>query len=245
MATKRKKLTPATRPKNKLRRGGDCGYCCKKHDGVNEANACYQFQDAFEGFDKDWNCLSESMPKEFKEFSPKEESKTVTSFLKLGHLCDMLVRYIEFHINNDENDAFGVNGGADGEDRTTGFIEKVYVISAKAIKKAKDSLEGLPKLPKRIKDKLSILDDPFVDGYDIKVIAKIAEFENHSEDDIKELRDTHEALAGFYSELKSFCHFIYCHDHGRAQRRSWEDDCETVFNFEEKIGGFEVAKYWL
>ena len=245
MATKRKRLTPATRPKNKLSRGGDCRYCSEKHSDVNEANACYQFQDAFYGFDKDWNCLSESMSKDFKEFSPDEESKTVTSFLKLGHLCDMLVRYIKFHINSDTNQAFGVNGGADGEDRTTEFMKKVNEIAAKAIQKAKDSLEGRPKLPKRIKDKMSTLDDLFVDGYDMKAVAKMAEFEDHSEDDLKELRDTHEVLAGFYSSLKSFCHFIYCHDHGRAQRRSWEDDCFTVLYFEDKIGAFKVAKYWL
>ena len=245
MATKRKRLTPATRPKNKLSRGGDCCYCSEKHSDVNEANACYQFRDAYYGFDKDWNCLSESMSKDFKEFSPEEESKTVTSFLKLGHLCDMLVRYIKFHINSDTNQAFGVNGGADGEDRTTEFMKKVNEIAAKAIHKAKDSLEGRPKLPKRIKDKMSILDNPFVDGYDMKVIAKIAEFEDHSEDDIKKLRSTHEALAGFYSSLKELLHSSYCHDHGRNQRRAFEDsDIEAIAELEEKMGEFELVEYW-
>ena len=167
MATKRKRLTPATRPKNKLRRGGECGYCCEKHSDIREANQCYEFVDAYWGFDKDWNCLSESLPKEFKMFSPKEESKDAKSFLKLGHLCDMLVKYIEFHTDNDTNHAFGVNGAGDCEDRAGEFIVKVKVIATKSIKKAKDSLEGRPKLPKRIKDKMSILDDdPFVDGYD-------------------------------------------------------------------------------
>ena len=244
MATKRKRLTPATRPKNKLRRGGECGYCCEKHLDAQEANACYQFKDAYYGFDKDWNCLSECMPKDFKKFSPDEDSKTVTSFLKLGLLCDKLVKLIEFHIDNDTNNAFGVNGGADGEDRTTEFVEKVGGIAAKAVQKAKDSLEGRPKLPKRIRDKMSILDDPFVDGSDIKVISKIADFEDHSEDDLKMLRETYESLAGIYSSLKSFGHFIYCHDHGRAQNYSWDTDCETVLEFENEIGGFEVAEYW-
>ena len=244
MAPKRKRLTPSTRPKNKLGRRGECGWCCEKHEDAREASQCYYFEDAYYGFDKDWNCLSESMPKDFKKFTPEEESKTVTSFLKLGLLCDKLVKYIRFHINSDMNDAFGVNGGADGEDRTTDFMAKVRGIAAKAVQKAKDSLEGRPKLPKRIKDKMAIFDDPFADGYDMKVIAKMADFEDHNEVDLKKLRDTYESLAGFYHSLKNFCHYIYCHDHGRAQRRAWENDCETVFEFENEIGGFEVDEYW-
>ena len=246
MATKRKRLTPATRPKNKLRRGGECGYCCEKHSDIREANQCYEFVDAYWGFDKDWNCLSESLPKELKMFSPKEESKDVKSFFKLGHLCDMLVKYIEFHTDNDTNHAFGVNGAGDCEDRAGEFIVKVKAIAVKCVKKAKDSLEGRPKLPKRINDKMPILDNPFVDGYDMKVIAKIAEFEDHSEDDIKKLRSTHEALAGFYSSLKNLNHSTYCHDHGRNQRRWFEDtDIENIAELEEKMGEFELlAEYW-
>jgi len=245
MATKRKRLTPATRPKNKLGRKGECGYCCEKHSDIREANQCYDFVDAFYGFDKDWNCLSESLPKDFKKFSPEEESKDVKSFLKLGHLCDMLVKYIEFHTDNDTNHAFGVNGAGDCEDRAGEFIVKVTAIADTAVKKARDSLEGRPKLPKRIKDKMSILDNPFVDGYDMKVIAKIAEFEDHSEDDIKKLRSTHEALAGFYSSLKELLHSSYCHDHGRNQRRAFEDsDIEAIAELEEKMGEFELVEYW-
>ena len=244
MAPKRKRLTPATRPKNKLGRRGECGWCCEKHSDAREASECYYFEDAYYGFDKDWNCLSEKMPKELKKFSPNDEPETVASFLVLGHLCDKLVKYIEFHIKNDMNQAFGVNGGADGEDRTTEFIVKVTSIAAKAVQKAKDALEARPKLPKRIRDKMSILDNPFTDGYDMKVITKIAEFENHSVEDLEMLRSTYVALTGIYSSLKKLCHYTYCHDHGRGQRRSWENDCMAVLEFEDEIGAFELAEYW-
>lgn len=244
MAPKRKRLTPATRPKNKLGRRGECGWCCEKHLCSREANECYYFEDAYYGFDKDWKCLSEKMPKEFKKFTPEEESKTVRSFLKLGHLCDNLVKYIEFHIKNDINQAFGVHGAGDCDDNAGEFIVKVTQIAVKAVQKAKDSLEAHPKLPKRIKDKMSLLDNPFGEGYDMKIITKIADFENHSEDDLEMLRSTHEALAGIYSSIKKFSHYTYCHDHGRAQRNNEERDCEDVAQFEGELSGFEFAGYW-
>ena len=244
MAPKRKRLTPATRPMNKLGRRGECWWCCEKHLCSREAKECYYFEDAFYGFDKDWNCLSEKMPKDFKKFSPNEESGTVASFLKLGHLCDKLVKYIEFHTDHDTNNAFGINNKGELQDRTTEFIVKVTSIAAKATQKAKNALEARPKLPKRIRDKMSILDNPFVDGYDIKVITKIAEFENHSVEDLNMLRCTYSSLAGFYSSLKNLCHYTYCHDHGRGQKRSYENDCQAVFEFEKEIDGFELAEYW-
>jgi len=245
MAPKRKKLTAATRPKNKLGRRGECGYCCEKHSDIREANQCYYFEDAYYGFDKDWNCLSENMPKNFKKFSPEEDCNDVKSFLKLGHLCDMLVKYVEFHINNDTNNAFGVNGAGDCEDRAGEFIVKVTGIAAKAVQKAKDSLEGRPKLPKRIKDKMSILDNPFVDGYDIKIITKMAEFEDHSADDLKMLKSTYKALSGFYSSFKELRHSTYCHEHGKTFRRGSEDsDIEAIAELEQELSDFEMAGYW-
>ena len=244
MATKRKRLTPATRPKNKLGRRGECGYCCEKHSDAREANQCYYFEDAYYGFDKDWNCLSEIMPKEIKKFTPEEDPKTVRSFLKLGCLCDILVKYVEFHTSNDENNAFGVNGAGDCEDKAGEFVVKITSIAEKSVQKAKHALGLRPKLPKRIKDKMSILDDPFQDGYDVKIINKMAEFEDHSKDDLQMLRCTYEALASFFSDLKKLCHFTYCHDHGRAQRNSEDGDIEDVAQLEEEMGRFELAEYW-
>ena len=183
MAPKRKRLTPATRPKNKLGRRGECGWCCEKHLCSREAKECYYFEDAYYGFDKDWKCLSEKMPKEFKKFTPEEESKTVRSFLKLGHLCDNLVKYIEFHIKNDINHAFGVNGAGDCEDNAGEFIVKVTQIAVKAVQKAKDSLEACPNLPKKIKDNMSVYDNPFVGHYNMEDFSDMAESEDEMDED--------------------------------------------------------------
>ena len=236
MATKMKRLTPATRPRNKT---GRCGYCCEIHRDSRDANDCYYFVDAYYGFDKDWNCLSEKMPKDFKKFSPEDEAKTIESFLKLGYLCDKLVKYVEFHKKNDVHDAFDCE-----QDCTDPFVTKVTGIATKAVQKAKESLEGRPKLPKRIKDKLSILDDLFQEGFDIKIITKMAEFEEHKEKDIKILRSTYEALADIYATIKKLGHYAYCQDHGSARKIRYESDCEDIGQLQEEMNEFELAEYW-
>ena len=222
------------------------------------------------------------MPLHFKKFSPEKKVKDVKSFLKLGHLCDMLVKYIEWHIDNDAMTAFAVNGSADcREVRTTEFIVKVKGIAAKAVKKAKDSLEACPKLPKLFKDNISLLDNLFVGSFNrqwqwqaindiaefeedsedededeyenhdteilrtmIKFVSKIAEFENHNDDDLKMLRSSYEALAGFYSSLKGLSHFTYCYDHYMSHCYTEESEFETVAELEEEMGEFELDNYW-
>ena len=237
------------------------------------------------------------LPLDLKKFSPEEKLKDVKSFLKLGHLCDMLVKYIKWHIDNDAMTAFAVNESADcREVRTTEFIVKVTGIAAKAVKKAKDSLEACPRLPKRIKDNISVLDNLFEgslnrqaitdieddsddedddvneddsnndddnddeDDYEeeweyedrdmerlrtmTKVVNKIAEFENHNDDDIKMLRSTYEALVGFYSSLKELSHFTYCYNHYMSHCYTEESEFDTVRDLEEEMGKFELDKYW-
>ena len=244
-----------------------------------------------------WDKCPEWIPLDLQKFSPEKKSKDVKSFLKLGHLCDMLVKYVEWHIGNDAMDAFAVNESADcREVRTTEFIEKVKGISAKAIKKAKDSLETYPQLPKRIKDNMSLIDNLFVgtlnrqaisditgefeedsneededededvedeeDEYDYEeeweyenhdmeklrtmtqVVAKIAKFENHNDDNLKMLRSTFEALAGFYSSLKELSHFTYCYSHYRSHCYCEESEFDTIRDLEEEMGKFELDNYW-
>ena len=222
------------------------------------------------------------MPLHFKKFSPEKKVKDVKSFLKLGHLCDMLVKYIEWHIGNDAMTAFAVNGSADcREIRTTEFIVKVKGIAAKAVKKAKDSLEACPKLPKLFKDNISLLENLFVGSFNrqwqaitdiaefeedseeefededeyenhdtdilrtmIKVVSKIAEFEKHNDDNLKMLRSTFEALAGFYSSLKELSHFTYCYSHYRSHCYCEESEFDTIRDLEEEMGKFELDNYW-
>ena len=224
------------------------------------------------------------MPLHFKKFSPEKKVKDVKSFLKLGHLCDMLVKYIEWHIGNDAMTAFAVNGSADcREVRTTEFIVKVTSIAAKAVKKAKDSVEACPELPRRIRDNMSVLDDPFVASYNrqiitdiayfeedsqydyeydyeddweyddhdmeklettTKVVTKIAEFENHNDDDLKMLRSTYEALANWYSSVKELSHFTFCYSHYMSHCYTEEMEFDTVRDLEEEMGEFELDEYW-
>ena len=225
----------------------------------------------------EFRCIHGSyIPRDLTKFFPEKESKNVKSFLKLGHLCEQLVKYVEFHIQNDPFDGFGVNGADDREDQTTEFIAKVTGIAAKAVKKAKDSLEASPNLPKKIKDNMSVFDNPFVGHYNMaesedemdeddsdynsdgeyvdsdterlrttsKVVTKIARFESHSEDDLKILRSTYEALAGIYSSLKELSHFTYCYSHYMSHCYTEESEYQTVWDLEDEMGAFEMAEYW-
>ena len=141
-------------------------------------------------------------------------------------------------------------------------------------------MEACPRLPKRIKDNISVLDNLFEgslnrqaitdieddsddeDDYDYeeeweyedrdmerlrtmtKVVNKIAEFENHNDDDIKMLRSTYEALVGFYSSLKELSHFTYCYNHYMSHCYTEESEFDTVKDLEEEMGKFELDKYW-
>ena len=77
-----------------------------------------------------------------------------------------------------------------------------------------------------------------------KVVTKMAEFESHSDDDLKILRSTYEALAGVYSSLKKLCHFTYCYSHYMSHCYSEESVYQTVWDLEDEMGEFELAEYW-
>ena len=127
------------------------------------------------------------LPLDLKKFSPEKKLKDVKSFLKLGHLCDMLVKYIKWHIDNDAMTAFAVNESADcREVRTTAIIVKVTGIAAKAVKKAKDSLEACLRHPKRIKDNISVLDNLFEGSLNRQAITDIEDDSEDDDDDVNE-----------------------------------------------------------
>ena len=242
MAFKWKQLTHATRPVNELGPNGECYYCDKKHYTWGAAIYCYEFEDAYRGFDKDWNCRWEGRwdaVEGFKKYNPDQESETCKSFLMLGYLGDKLVKYIEFHRTNDAHQAFG-NYDSDGPDE---FLDNVRVITSKAFQKAKDSLGAHPGLPDDIKDKVTNLENTS-EEYDLTVITEISVFENHSDEDVKILRSTHKSLAEIYDCVGSLGHFTYCHDHGRATKRCWEDDCDDVMRLEMKMCEFELPEFW-
>ena len=238
MASKWKKLTPANRPVNELGPNGECYYCCEKHETWYDTMHCYEFEDAYLGYDKDWNCRWDKMPEGFREFNPDKESETCKSFLKLGYLGDKLVKYVEFHRSNDAQQAFGNDYFGTDE-----FLENVKVITSKAFQKAKDSLEAHPDLPNDIKDKMTILDSAS-EEYDLSVLTEMSVFENHSDDDVKILRSTHKDLADIYDLVAGLGHYTYCHDHGRATKRSWEYDCDDIMRLEEKMDEYELPEFW-
>jgi len=241
MASRWKKLTPENTPVNELGPNGECYHCYKKHKTWYGANNCYAFEDNYFGFDKDFNCLYDILPEDFKKFSPYEESNSVNSFLMLGYLGYKLVKYVEFHRTHDEQYAFG-NYSSHGTDE---FFDKVKSITSKAFQKVKDSLGALPDLPKDIKTKMSILDKPFdaVEGYDLTVLTEISVFEDHSDEDIKELRSIHKTLAEIYSDVQGLGHFTYCRHHGTAIKVQYEDDRIDGWNLEEKMCEFELPDY--
>ena len=240
MASRWKKLTPENTPVNELGPNGECYHCYKKHKTWYGANNCYAFEDNYFGFDKDFNCLYDILPEDFKKFSPYEESDSVNSFLMLGYLGYKLVKYVEFHRTHDEQNAFG-NYSSDGTDE---FFDKVKSITSKAFQKVKDSLEALADLPNDIKAKMAILDKSFDEGYDQTVLKEISVFENHSEEDIKVLRSTFKTLAEIYSDVQDLHHFTYCPHHGTAIKVHYEYDCEDGWNLEEKMCEFELPDYW-
>ena len=242
MASQWKKLTPQNTPVNELGPNGECYYCCKKHRTWFGANNCWDFEQCYFGFDKDFNCLYDILPEDFKKFSPYEESDFVKSFLMLGYLGHKLVKYVEFHRSNDAHNTWGWGNYSDvGIDE---FFDKIKSIASKAFQKVKDSLEALPDLPNDIKVKMSILDNTFDEGYDQAVLTEISAFENHSDADMKMLLSTYKALAEIYSDVESLGHFTYCPHHGRAIKVRYEDDCTDVWNLEEKMCEFELPDYW-